>query len=229
MSKLFSDRRTVGFRRSPGCIYCGLPADSRDHVPPKLLLERPYPPNLLTVPSCARCNQGWSQDEQYVLALLSQIGTSQVLTNKLATGGVVDRALRRRPLLERRLHDALQTDEEGRILIAAELDRVHKVVSKIAQGLYVLRYKSNPGLARFSVRGVYPYNIREDRPAPVFVSTFTERFKPKIWETVQKGIFSYIFVRNPSTGPALWCILDVHSTLWAVIGAVSPKRNLSAA
>jgi hypothetical protein len=132
----------MGLNRSSRCVYCGSPSDSKDHVPPRLLLERPYPPNLLTVPSCTRCNQGWSKNEQYFLVLLSQIGTSQLLTGKTAKGGVVDRTLKRAPRLEQRLNDALQTDEEGRIVIAPESNRIHKVVTKIAHGLYVLRYKS---------------------------------------------------------------------------------------
>jgi hypothetical protein len=144
----------MSVNRASTCIYCGSPSDSTDHVPPRLRLERPYPPNLLTVPSCTRCNQGWSKDEQYLLVLLSRIGTSQLLTDKIAGGGVVDRTLKRAPLLERRLNDALQLDEKGRIVMAPELDRIHKVFTKITHGLYFLRYKSNPGLAGFRIQGV---------------------------------------------------------------------------
>lgn len=194
-------------------------------MPPKLLLERPYPQNLKTVTSCTECNNGWSKDEQYFLILLGQIATSEQLTNKTIESGAIHRALKRALGLERRFVNALQVDDEGRIIIAPELDRVHRIVSKIAHGLYVLRYNRNPGPAGFRVHGVYPYNIAEHRPPAVFAATLTERFDSKAWHVVQPGVFSYLFVRNPSTGPALWCIMDIHATVWGVVAAVSPKRR----
>jgi hypothetical protein len=41
-----------------------------DHVPPKLLLERPLPPNLLTVPACESCNAGFKSDDEYTRTIL---------------------------------------------------------------------------------------------------------------------------------------------------------------
>ena len=38
------------------CIYCGGPAETRDHVPSRCLLERPYPENLPAVGCCKECN-----------------------------------------------------------------------------------------------------------------------------------------------------------------------------
>ena len=47
------------------CLYCGSTADTKDHVPPKALLEKPYPKNCRTVPACKSCNLGFSQYEGY--------------------------------------------------------------------------------------------------------------------------------------------------------------------
>jgi hypothetical protein len=53
------------------CIYCGAEGDlTLDHVPPKLLLARPYPPNLVTVPACLTCNRSFQKDEEYTRAML---------------------------------------------------------------------------------------------------------------------------------------------------------------
>lgn len=49
-----------------GCIYCGKPAFTREHVPSKAFLTRPYPQDLATVPACFECNNGFSSDEKYV-------------------------------------------------------------------------------------------------------------------------------------------------------------------
>jgi hypothetical protein len=53
------------------CGYCGTDKSvTVDHVPPKLLLMRPYPPNLITVPACFPCNQSFQKDDEYLRAML---------------------------------------------------------------------------------------------------------------------------------------------------------------
>jgi hypothetical protein len=48
------------------CVYCGTEeATTDDHIPPKLLLAKPYPENLLTVPACLKCNQSFQDDDEY--------------------------------------------------------------------------------------------------------------------------------------------------------------------
>ena len=40
------------------CAYCGETKPlTVDHGPPKLMLEEPYPDNLVTVPACLDCNK----------------------------------------------------------------------------------------------------------------------------------------------------------------------------
>lgn len=53
-----------------GCIYCGESAKTREHVPSKAFLVEPYPENLLTIPACFKCNNGFSDDEKYVSCFL---------------------------------------------------------------------------------------------------------------------------------------------------------------
>jgi hypothetical protein len=53
------------------CVYCGAKAGAtRDHVPARQFFPSPVPPNLITVPSCEKCNKGWSMDEDYFRVLL---------------------------------------------------------------------------------------------------------------------------------------------------------------
>ena len=55
------------------CAYCGeFKKLTKDHVPPKLLLEEPYPPNLWTVPSCHDCNASFQEDDKYTRTALAQ-------------------------------------------------------------------------------------------------------------------------------------------------------------
>lgn len=83
------------------CLYCGRPADTREHVPPKALLEQPWPNNLRTVPACGDCNGSWSLDEEYLAIVLAQIGHAPHLAAKVDGGGKFDRALKSSP----KLHD----------------------------------------------------------------------------------------------------------------------------
>ena len=53
------------------CIYCGGIAKTRDHVPSKAFLDKPYPENIPVVPCCSECNNKFSKDEEYVFVQLS--------------------------------------------------------------------------------------------------------------------------------------------------------------
>lgn len=193
-------------------------------MPPKLLLERPFPNNLDTLPSCFRCNQGASLDEQYFLMLLGQISLSPTITTKLSDGGIIHRTLTRSPALEERLIQALEVDDEdGRVRIRPEMDRVSRVVQKISIGLFALRYGRVPEVTAIGPVGVYPYQVEDDRPLPVFLGTFTERFRGKRWRIVQPKVFSYIFVRDPRSSRKIWCVMDIHQTLWGVVQLPHPK------
>jgi hypothetical protein len=63
--QLFMDERLTGM-----CVYCGARPDTRDHVPSKVLLDEPYPPELPVVAACEKCNSEFSLDEQYLSCFL---------------------------------------------------------------------------------------------------------------------------------------------------------------
>ena len=139
------------------CIYCGALATTRDHVPPKVLLDQPFPPNLRTVPSCGPCNNGASLDEQYFLVLLGQFSSSPSIEAKLAPGGLIDRTLSYSPALEERLLKALEVvDETGNPVIKPEMHRENRIVRKVATGLFALRYGRVPvaGVTRINGLGL---------------------------------------------------------------------------
>ena len=203
-------------------------------MPPRLLLERPFPRNLRTVPSCLDCNRGASKDEEYFLALIAQVSLSPFISAKLESGGTLDRAFTRSPAFEQLFLDAMGVDEDtGKPFIRPVLPRVTRVVKKIAVGLFALRYGWAPPLEEVRPANLFPYELRDDRPLPYFISTFTERFQPKRWQTVQPGVFSYIFVRDPNHSGTVWCLMDFHRSFWGVVhfprsraGKVRSNRQL---
>jgi hypothetical protein len=66
------------------CVYCGQVADTRDHVPPKALLRKPFPDNLITVPACARCNKEWGSnfDDKFRNLISLRVGDSSPNTKE---------------------------------------------------------------------------------------------------------------------------------------------------
>jgi len=54
------------------CSYCGQQKKlTTDHVPPKLLLEQPFPKNLWVVRACTDCNLGFRADDEYTRTVLA--------------------------------------------------------------------------------------------------------------------------------------------------------------
>ena len=193
------------------CVYCGAPAETRDHVPPKCFLEEGEA-RRATVPACLACNRRFSMHEQYTIALLAQIGTSRALGNKVDAGGAVDRAFERSPAFEQRFIDRLSVDESGRVLIEPEVERVELVLRKVVAGLYRLRYGRTASMESLGPVGFWPYNLDDQVPVQALLEAYTERFKPKRWAVVQRGVFEYMFVRR--TDGRLSCVVRWHETLW---------------
>lgn len=211
---------------STQCIFCGKAAFTQDHIPTKSLLEKPYPPNLFTVPSCKNCNQSFSLDEEYFLNVLVEITTNPVLLAKKQINGNVYRARQRSPKLNQRIQNALVSGDDGIIYFNPEYERIEKVIEKNALGLYYKKYKLLARLDSFRCVGIYPFDVTEMRPAEVFMLVYGEKFKPKRWTTIQPGVFSYIVVRDWRRGNKLSMIFEIHHTIWAVIDIPAPNYRL---
>ena len=85
----------VDERQKTWCIRCaremrGL-RNSRDHVPSKVLLRKPYPTNLPVVDICSRCNAGFAKDEEYVAVFMSAVlsGSSEPKLQRILAGRAI--------------------------------------------------------------------------------------------------------------------------------------------
>jgi len=76
--KCYADSRNKGF-----CVHCGGPYETDDHVPSKVLLDEPYPENLIVCPSCLKCNNDLSDDETYLACLLECVIAGEATPSKL--------------------------------------------------------------------------------------------------------------------------------------------------
>jgi hypothetical protein len=115
-----------------GCIYCGEDATTREHVPSRVFLEKPYPENLPVVDACEACNNGFSQDEAYVACLLGSAMCGSADPDHV-THASARKLLRRWPSLRARLENA-RFMYEGNVVFGVEMDRLNRILIKLARG-----------------------------------------------------------------------------------------------
>ena len=125
--KLFYDERLKV------CVYCGGTPDTVDHVPSKVLLDEPYPPNLPVVGCCESCNNSFSVDERYVACLLecAALGSCEpagLMREK------VRRLMSEKRHLRRTLEAACTLGAHGRVTFRPDPERLQAVVMKLARG-----------------------------------------------------------------------------------------------
>ncbi|MFC2156007.1 hypothetical protein ACFLRB_05925, partial [Acidobacteriota bacterium] len=125
---LFVDERLTAM-----CVYCGGEPTTRDHVPSRVLLDKPYPANLPVVDACEKCNKKFSIHEQYFACLIEC-----ALTGSVEPNGVerikISRILEGNPKLRTRLLQSRKVDEYGNLFWEVESDRVKSVLIKLARG-----------------------------------------------------------------------------------------------
>jgi hypothetical protein len=124
--RCYGDDRNKGF-----CVHCGGPSETVDHVPSKVLLDEPYPENLMTASACRQCNNDFSLDEEYLACLLECVIAGDSLPEKLHRAKIA-RILQKNSSLSVRLQRARTDGSEGPIW-TAESDRVSRVVLKLAR------------------------------------------------------------------------------------------------
>ena len=69
------------------CVYCGKPATSDDHIPPKTIFGDKKPSDLITVPACENCNTGCSLHDEYFrqICLMSGIDGNKAADDAMAS------------------------------------------------------------------------------------------------------------------------------------------------
>jgi hypothetical protein len=105
-----------------GCAYCGAQATTLDHIPPKGFFTEPYG-TLLNVPSCATCNNGASDDDEW-------------LRNDLV---LIDKKKMRDAFLQTVQRQEVRTEAGLYVTLTTfflQAEPMRRVVSRIAKGLY---------------------------------------------------------------------------------------------
>jgi hypothetical protein len=126
--KLIMDERLTGC-----CVYCGGLHETDDHVPSKVLLDEPFPPDLPTVPACDACNNGFSADERYVACLVECVVAGTVEPAAIRRDKV-RRIISERPDIASGIAACRREPEPGKFLWDPDPKSVRNVVLKLARG-----------------------------------------------------------------------------------------------
>lgn len=117
--------------KNNGCIYCGNPATTREHVPSKAFLTEPYPDNLPTIPACFKCNNGYSEDENYVACFLD------ILKSHAYSDYSVQEQTNSRTAKDKKLQNILQRQietQDGKVFYQLDEQRFDRILLKLARG-----------------------------------------------------------------------------------------------
>lgn len=212
----------VDERQKAWCIHCGAwiggLETSRDHVPSKGLLREPYPPNLPVVNVCRACNEGFSLDEEYLIAYLGC-----VLAGSMGPDSQPDPKVRR--ILEENAKLKARIDRsktvyqtlfgETRIVWKPELDRVNRILIKNARGHVFFEY-GEPMLDEPARVWAAPLEALTNDQRANFENIGSGNFWPEVgsrmltrvvtgqdlsgaWVIVQDGIYRYAITQRSLT------------------------------
>lgn len=127
-SKIFMDERL----RSNACIYCGGAPETKEHIPPKVFLDRPHPEDLPIVQACHICNNQKSSDEEYLSCVIECVvcGTTDISSLEREK---IKKALAHSPKLQSKIEECKQLTPDG-ILWNVDQNRARSLAVKLAQG-----------------------------------------------------------------------------------------------
>jgi hypothetical protein len=200
----FIDQRFEGV-----CSYCGVPADSRDHVPSKILIDEPYPPNLPIAESCVGCNQGFSASEEYVACLIDCVKNGTTEPNSEFRPKIAA-TLKARPAIAQRIEASKSISEEGRIIWQPEGRRVREVLLKLARG----HVAHELGLQRIDEPVVF-----EATPIPSMSEEQLQSFLEITPSSIYPEIGSRSFINSLQGKPTayeVWCVVQESTYQYAV-------------
>lgn len=132
------------------CYFCGKPASSEEHVPPKCIFPEKkdlpegvdYRKNLITVPSCDQHNTKKSRDDEYLLLILVH-GYFNNIAGRTHFNKKIIRAITRRPAMLAALYKnqhSVTVDTTPTIAVDIDRIRFNKILEQLCQGLFFKKY-----------------------------------------------------------------------------------------
>lgn len=207
--KLFVDERLVG-----SCAYCGGAPDSRDHVPSKVLLDDPLPPDLPVVEACSICNAKFSLDEEYLACFLECVLSGSASPESLSRPKIKS-ILARKVELAKRIQSRCRQEGDGGLIWEPEEHRVRNVVLKLARGHAAFEL-SLPQINEPDAVQVFPFATMSGAERDAFEKVAASH--GRLWPEVG----SRAFMRTPDVKPYAgladaWFVVQANRYRYSVV------------
>lgn len=154
MSLYLESRRRRKVKMKSSCIFCGKPADTKEHIPAKHFFKGIPEMNLITVPSCSSCNKGFQKDEDFFRQFNVSFLMDRSERAKELMENEITRSIKRKPALARQMFSQMQLvdtyTKSEKIYVgkktayhitATDTQRINRIVRKIMEGLFFHEFK----------------------------------------------------------------------------------------
>ncbi|MBO0698344.1 MAG: hypothetical protein J2P46_08125 [Zavarzinella sp.] len=141
------------------CVYCGSPADTVDHVPPKAIVPEPARNSIITVPACRACNNRFSKDDGYLM-LLAMADESGASKDSAHVAGKVIRWTQK-------------PNKKGQLTSLMKGLRSHTILTRAGRRLPTFTFQLDTERLLPSCRRIITalhYDLRRERMPPGFVA-----------------------------------------------------------
>lgn len=190
------------------CIYCGGAADTVDHVPPKALFPSIKGLNLVTVPSCAKCNKGFSLDEVFFRDHMAAFTAGKSITSDILFDTKIKRSIIRRPKLAFEMFSkmsevdykvsGLHLGKRTAVKMSqSDWDRIYNILDKIIKGLFYYHFN-----AVIPNNFVFKHVITS---GPELLNKHSKLLPTIIWNIPQyEYVFRYGYAKIPDMPDSIW-------------------------
>lgn len=162
------------------CIFCSNVANTREHVIPRCFLNKPYPKNLPTLPSCQKCNNSFSMDEEYVMYLIDYLKSIEFNHGEF-TRSKAENAFNHNGKLEDRMIESLDFLDAG-IFFNIETERVKNIAKKISLCLLLHKFGKSLTFDNIDIRYSFAPHLTKEELVII---------KDELSEEFQAGEFSF--------------------------------------
>ena len=198
------------------CIFCDELADTREHIPPKQFFKGIPDKDLITVPSCKKCNQGFQSDEDFFRQFWVSILMGRAPRAKEIALNEMTRAILRRPALAWRMFSQMipvnRYTASGLFVGQSTLyhitendrTRINRIAEKIIRGLFFKEFDQ-------TIPHDWIIGIHWITPEMEQKQNLLELAKTMKWNVIREDTFAYGVSSVPNTNQSVW-LLDFFKT-----------------
>ncbi len=205
-------------RKGKKCVYCSKMADTEDHIPSKNLFPIGIgPKNPIIVPSCVKCNHGFSLDEEWFRYFVCSMAEPYSFYARQVFFSQGKRSIQKSPPIGFKLRERMKIVEihtkSGFYLGKAtqikptenDWERFRNVLDKYIKGL-VFYVSKNILPTKYKMK----HDIFVTKKRIPDIMSIAKNFK---WNTDNKSIFMYGFAFVPGSYKSVWITVFYNSVL----------------